>query len=159
MFKGKTSVNEGPPQKATKLSSPQTRSNGIAKISPNKETKVSPKQNKTKEVLEKKRLLDNMVAQIVNSKAVSPGTRQIKSPSTPKNNPKRRLTTTPGSSAKKVNINLNLNKSQEISEHYSQLKKSPGIPWDASKKPAKPLLKPFIQSPINPFYKRKHNIK
>ncbi|KAK4877844.1 hypothetical protein RN001_010350 [Aquatica leii] len=59
-------------------------------------------------------------------------------------------------SEKKVRIALKFNKSQEIHEHVAQLKSSPGIPFDATKKPEKPLLKPnFIKSPINPFYKKK----
>lgn len=56
---------------------------------------------------------------------------------------------------KRVNINLKLNTSQEIHEHQAQIKNSPGIPFDASKKPSKPLLKPFVNSPINPFYRKK----
>lgn len=56
-------------------------------------------------------------------------------------------------SAKKVKININLNQSQEISEHVAQILSSPAIPYDANKKPAKPLLKtPSFSSPINPFY-------
>lgn len=59
-------------------------------------------------------------------------------------------------SLKKVNINLKLNKSQDIEEHLEQLESSPGIPYDANRKPDKPLLKPStVSSPINPFYKRK----
>lgn len=59
-------------------------------------------------------------------------------------------------SEKKVKIDLKLNRSQDIQEHQAQLKSSPGIPFDANKKPTKPLLKSnLIKSPINPFYKRK----
>lgn len=58
-------------------------------------------------------------------------------------------------SGKKVNINLKLNKSQEIHEHHAQIKSSPGIPFDANKKPTKPLLKSKIGTPINPFSKKK----
>lgn len=61
---------------------------------------------------------------------------------------------TPGSS-KKVKIALNLNKSQDIREHVAQIKSSPGIPFDANKKPTKPLLKRHTMSPIDPFYRRK----
>lgn len=57
-------------------------------------------------------------------------------------------------SRKKVNINLKLNKSQEIYEHHAQIKSSPGIPFDANKKPRKSLLKNKISSPINPFYRK-----
>ncbi|KAK5638984.1 hypothetical protein RI129_013279 [Pyrocoelia pectoralis] len=59
-------------------------------------------------------------------------------------------------SEKKVRIALKLNKTQEIHEHVAQLKSSPGIPYDADRKPDKPLLKPnAVRSPINPFYKHK----
>ncbi|XP_017777404.1 PREDICTED: ribosomal RNA processing protein 1 homolog [Nicrophorus vespilloides] len=59
-------------------------------------------------------------------------------------------------SAKKVKIDLRLNKSQEIHEHMAQLRSSPAIPFDANRKPSKPLLKPnAVASPINPFYKKK----
>ncbi|KRT79421.1 hypothetical protein AMK59_6968, partial [Oryctes borbonicus] len=60
---------------------------------------------------------------------------------------------TPGSS-KKVKIALNLNKAQDIREHVAQIKSSPGIPFDANKKPSKPLLKRHTMSPIDPFYQR-----
>ncbi|XP_072383222.1 uncharacterized protein [Diabrotica undecimpunctata] len=62
-------------------------------------------------------------------------------------------------SAKKVKINTNLNKSQEVYEHIANVKSSPAIPYDASRKPSKPLLKPTANStPINPFYKKQLNI-
>ncbi|CAG9861641.1 unnamed protein product [Phyllotreta striolata] len=64
------------------------------------------------------------------------------------------------SSAKKVKINTKLNRSQEIQEHYVRVRSSPGIPFDASRRPAKPLLKSgAASSPINPFYKRKSFLK
>ncbi|GJQ85946.1 Nnp-1 [Trypoxylus dichotomus] len=69
-------------------------------------------------------------------------------------NPFAKPVATPGSS-KKVKIALNLNKAQDIHEHVAQIKSSPGIPFDANKKPAKPLLKRHTMSPIDPFYKRK----
>ncbi|RZC42974.1 Nop52, Sulfatase, Phosphodiest and/or Metalloenzyme domain containing protein [Asbolus verrucosus] len=54
---------------------------------------------------------------------------------------------------KKVKINTKLNRSQDVDEHHAQIKSSPAIPYDANKKPSKPLLKtPMMQSPINPFY-------
>lgn len=59
-------------------------------------------------------------------------------------------------SAKKVKIALDLNKSQEFHEHEMQILKSPAIPFDTNKKPLKPLLKPSpVSSPINPFYRKK----
>lgn len=60
------------------------------------------------------------------------------------------------SPVKKVKINTKLNKSQEFDEHHAQILSSPGIPFDANKKPSKPLLKVRASiSPINPFYKLK----
>lgn len=57
------------------------------------------------------------------------------------------------SKPKKVKINTKLNVSQEIHEHHRQILKSPGIPYDANKKPLKPLLKtPVKSTPVNPFY-------
>lgn len=56
---------------------------------------------------------------------------------------------------KKVKINMKLNMSQEFHEHCAKVTSSPVIPFDANKKPAKPLLKPSpVTTPINPFYKR-----
>ncbi|KAJ8917387.1 hypothetical protein NQ315_002411 [Exocentrus adspersus] len=61
---------------------------------------------------------------------------------------------TPGST-KKVKINTKLNMSQEIHEHVQQILSSPGIPYDANKKPLKPLLKTSACStPVNPFYNK-----
>ncbi|XP_056641334.1 ribosomal RNA processing protein 1 homolog [Diorhabda sublineata] len=58
-------------------------------------------------------------------------------------------------SAKKVKINIKLNRSQDIYEHIANVRSSPAIPYDATKKPSKPLLKPSANStPINPFYKK-----
>ncbi|KAJ3651734.1 hypothetical protein Zmor_017752 [Zophobas morio] len=53
---------------------------------------------------------------------------------------------------KKVKINTKLNRSQDVQEHHFQILSSPGIPYDANAKPAKPLLKATGRSPINPFY-------
>ncbi|XP_018565397.1 ribosomal RNA processing protein 1 homolog [Anoplophora glabripennis] len=62
-------------------------------------------------------------------------------------------------SAKKVKINTKLNKSQEIHEHVQQILSSPGIPYDANKKPLKPLLKAAASStPVNPFYNKQLNV-
>lgn len=59
-------------------------------------------------------------------------------------------------SNKKVKIDLRLNQSQEVHEHHAQIKSSPGIPFDASKKPTKPVIKAnAMPSPINPFYNRR----
>lgn len=78
-------------------------------------------------------------------------------PSTPKNKLLIDKSDEMKLSEKKVKIALNLNKSQEIHEHELQIKRSPAIPFDANRKPLKPLLKPqcgrFSMSPINPFAK------
>lgn len=64
-------------------------------------------------------------------------------------NPFSKMTSTP----KKVKIDLKLNKSQEFHEHHAQILSSPAIPFDANKKPLKPLLKPSpVTTPVNPFY-------
>lgn len=64
---------------------------------------------------------------------------------------------TPANS-KKVKIALNLNKAQDIKEHVAHIKSSPGIPFDANKKPSKPLLKRHTMSPVDPFYRRKFQL-
>lgn len=78
-----------------------------------------------------------------------------KNMSTPKSVVKNPFST-PVSSSKKVKIALDLNRSQEHSEYHQSIVSSPGIPFDADKKPTKPLLKksrmPIIT--INPFYRR-----
>lgn len=59
---------------------------------------------------------------------------------------------------KRVRIALNHNTSQKPHEYLQQLKSSPDVPFDASKKPLKSVLKPNAQpSPINPFYNFKIN--
>ncbi|XP_076635230.1 ribosomal RNA processing protein 1 homolog Nnp-1 [Colletes latitarsis] len=60
-------------------------------------------------------------------------------------------------SKKRVKIALQHNTVQHKSEYILQLRKSPSIPFDASKKPLVGVLKASpIPSPINPFYKRKY---
>uniref|UniRef100_A0A182Y429 Nucleolar protein n=1 Tax=Anopheles stephensi TaxID=30069 RepID=A0A182Y429_ANOST len=57
---------------------------------------------------------------------------------------------------KRVKIALSKNVAQDLVEHIKQVKRSPQVPFDSSKKPVKSLLKPnLIPSPINPFYKKK----
>lgn len=64
------------------------------------------------------------------------------------------------SAEKKVKIVLQMNKSQEATEYLRQLKKSPNLPFDSSKKPLKGVLKPnLMPSPINPFYKKMIGLK
>uniref|UniRef100_A0A182QAB3 Nucleolar protein n=1 Tax=Anopheles farauti TaxID=69004 RepID=A0A182QAB3_9DIPT len=61
---------------------------------------------------------------------------------------------------KRVKIALNKNVAQDLVEHIKQVKSSPQLPFDSSKKPSKSLLKPnLIPSPINPFYKKKIGLK
>lgn len=67
---------------------------------------------------------------------------------------------TPNSSGKRVQIMLEKNMAQEKSEYFRQLRNSPQIPFDSTKKPAKGLLKPHsMPSPINPYYKKKIGLK
>lgn len=67
---------------------------------------------------------------------------------------------TAGSSGKRVIIALNRNKAQSPHEYIKQVKDSPNLPYDSSKKPTKSLLKPnAIPSPINPFYQKKIGLK
>lgn len=64
------------------------------------------------------------------------------------------------SSGKRVIIALNKNKAQSPHEYIKQVKDSPNLPYDSSKKPMKSLLKPnVIPSPINPFYQKKIGLK
>lgn len=65
-----------------------------------------------------------------------------------------------GSSGKRVIIALNRNKAQSPHEYIKQVKDSPNLPYDSSRKPSKSLLKPnAIPSPINPFYQKKIGLK
>lgn len=67
---------------------------------------------------------------------------------------------TPNSSGKRVKIMLEKNMAQEKSEYFRQLRNSPQIPFDSTKKPTKGLLKPHsMPSPINPYYKKKIGLK
>lgn len=64
-----------------------------------------------------------------------------------------------GSSGKRVIIALNRNKAQSQHEYIKQVKESPNLPFDSSKKPSKSLLKQnVIPSPINPFYQNQKKI-
>lgn len=66
---------------------------------------------------------------------------------------------TPNSSGKRVQIVLANNMAQEKSEYFRQLRNSPQIPFDSTKKPVKGLLKPnLMPSPINPYYKKKYGL-
>lgn len=65
-----------------------------------------------------------------------------------------------GSSGKRVIIALNRNQAQTPNEYIKQVKDSPSLPYDSSKKPTKSLLKPnAIPSPINPFYQKKIGLR
>lgn len=57
---------------------------------------------------------------------------------------------------KSVKIMLQMNRSQEKSEYFAQLRNSPNTPFDANRVPPKGALKPnLLPSPINPYYKKK----
>lgn len=91
----------------------------------------------------------------------------VKNPfATPKNSAsklKRSLATpqTDGPAEKKrVKIALNKNIFQDLHQHIQQVKSSPQVPFDSSKKPPKGALKPnLMPSPINPFYRKKIGLK
>lgn len=74
--------------------------------------------------------------------------------STPKNLLLKNPFSSP-SSAKKVKIALDLNRSQDIREHIISLANSPKNPYDSSKKPGKKILKSrsLLPTAVNPFYK------
>lgn len=85
------------------------------------------------------------------------------SPKTPVNNKLAAVggqLRTPNSSGKRVKIMLEKNMAQEKSEYFRQLRNSPQIPFDSTKKPTKGLLKPnSMPSPINPYYKKQIGLK
>lgn len=61
---------------------------------------------------------------------------------------------------KRVKIALNKNISQDLQQHIQQVKSSPQLPYDSSKKPSKGVLKPnLMPSPINPFYRKRIGLK
>ncbi|XP_077293346.1 ribosomal RNA processing protein 1 homolog Nnp-1 isoform X2 [Arctopsyche grandis] len=61
---------------------------------------------------------------------------------------------------KRVNIALTKNTSQAVIDYFKSVKQSPEIPFDGGKKPIKTSLKPnSMPSPVNPFYKRKLQLK
>ncbi|XP_066991152.2 ribosomal RNA processing protein 1 homolog isoform X2 [Anabrus simplex] len=69
--------------------------------------------------------------------------------------PKKLLPNGTAGSAKKVNIALQMNKEQKISDYVKAVRKSPSVPFDAARKPIQGVLKPSpFSSPINPFYRR-----
>ncbi|GLV37002.1 Nnp-1 [Carabus blaptoides fortunei] len=95
-------------------------------------------------------LVNDLSASVLNGKQNTPKRNVVKNPFSE---------ATPSRGEKKIKFALNLNKSQDISEHISQVISSPGNPYDATKKPAKPLLKasPMV-SPVNPFYRIKFRL-
>lgn len=79
---------------------------------------------------------------------------------TPKTSSVKNIVASSNSSTKRVVIALNKNKIQSSHEYIKQLKESPSLPFDSTKKPSKGLLKPnAIPSPINPFYKKQIGLK
>ncbi|XP_065089768.1 ribosomal RNA processing protein 1 homolog [Ochlerotatus camptorhynchus] len=66
----------------------------------------------------------------------------------------------PAEKKKRVKIALNKNIFQDLHQHIQQVKSSPQVPYDSSKKPPKGALKPnLMPSPINPFYRKKIGLK
>lgn len=98
---------------------------------------------------------------LLNPFAMHTGTvKKQKAAKSPSTTPRIELPTTSGSSGKRVIIALNKNKAQSPHEYIKQVKESPNVPFDSSRKPSKSLLKPnVIPSPINPFYQKKIGLK
>ncbi|XP_059619239.1 ribosomal RNA processing protein 1 homolog [Phlebotomus argentipes] len=74
----------------------------------------------------------------------------------------KKLKVAPESSSvkKKVRIALEKNTFQDTHQYLKQVRSSPQIPYDSSRKPAKSLLKPnLIPGPLNPFYMKKMKAK
>jgi ribosomal RNA-processing protein 1 len=87
--------------------------------------------------------------------AAASGSGSVKKSSSVKKEP-----STPQSAGKRVVIALNRNKAQHPHEYIKQVKDSPNLPYDSTKKPTKSLLKPnVLPSPINPFYQKKIGLK
>ncbi|KAJ2943431.1 hypothetical protein O0L34_g12237 [Tuta absoluta] len=63
------------------------------------------------------------------------------------------------STPKKVKFVLKNNSMQETVDYYKSVRQSPNIPFDSKKTPSKTNLKPSTPSPINPFFKKKWNLK
>uniref|UniRef100_A0A1B0FAP0 Uncharacterized protein n=1 Tax=Glossina morsitans morsitans TaxID=37546 RepID=A0A1B0FAP0_GLOMM len=101
------------------------------------------------------------LAEVCSNLVVNPLAKKLpNSYSTPVNQRKRSASISNGpktrSNVKRVRIDLNHNTSQKPYEYIQQIRKSPNVPYDATKKPSKGLLKPnSTPSPINPFYKKK----
>jgi ribosomal RNA-processing protein 1 len=106
---------------------------------------------------------------VLNPFAKHTGSGSAKKPKDGKKTPTATASTTPriqlpqtngNSSGKRVIIALNKNIAQSTHEYIKQVKDSPNLPYDSSKKPMKSLLKPnVIPSPINPFYQKKIGLK
>lgn len=80
-------------------------------------------------------------------------TREVKSPN-------KNISVDSINTQKRVKFALKNNSMQATVDYYKSLRSSPNIPFDATKKPTKTNLKPnSTPSPINPFFKRKLNLK
>uniref|UniRef100_A0A1A9X5H3 Ribosomal RNA processing protein 1 homolog n=1 Tax=Glossina brevipalpis TaxID=37001 RepID=A0A1A9X5H3_9MUSC len=118
-----------------------------------KNIEVTPPNRKTEFGTAFSNLVANPLAKKV-SNGYSPQSNQRKRSASLSNGPHTR------SSAKRVRIALNQNTSQNPHEYIQQIKNSPNVPYDATKRPSKGLLKPnSIPSPINPFYKKKIGLR
>lgn len=117
----------------------------------------------------KKAKANGVQSTVVTKETPSPKVPKIKSPKSAQSTPQMDRVavlknSTPksvlSSAEKKVKIVLQMNKSQEATEYIRQLKQSPNLPFDSSKKPLKGVLKPnLMPSPINPFYKKMIGLK
>lgn len=125
---------------------------------------IPSRKNKLKEV--NKRLKEKAASPSEPASQSKPSS-LVKNPfATPKNlsKLKRSLETpqTDGPTEKKKRVKIALNKNifQDLHQHIQQVKSSPQLPYDSSKKPPKGALKPnLMPSPINPFYRKKIGLK
>lgn len=93
---------------------------------------------------------------VLNPAAIALLRQQTPGATTPSSSAKANGSTPSTAERKRVKIMLQMNRSQEKSEYFQQLRNSPQTPYDASRVPPKGVLKPnLMPSPINPYYQKK----
>ena len=116
---------------------------------------VPSMKKKLEQIKEKEKLEKEEEKKLVKNPFATPQKPALRGKNVKTSTPLQKELLTPGGK-KHVVIALNQNVSQEHNEYIEQVKNSPPISFDGSKKPTKGLLKPHcMPSPINPFYKRK----
>ncbi|KAJ6637031.1 Ribosomal RNA processing protein 1 like [Pseudolycoriella hygida] len=94
-----------------------------------------PKSNKKREIIEANEKLSN-IENGQSKQVLKPTVDKKPKKRSDKSTPSRNALCTPTNSEKKVKIMLQLNRSQNTSEYFRQLRSSPKIPYDSAKKPA-----------------------